>query len=326
MTSEPTSHHAPLAIRYGEHLFISGDTNHINAQHRGEIVFTDELRGEWTRILLEREQRFNALGAPFWFILAPDKQTVYRHLLPREYLFRPAAFLTQLPFVLDVAPVLSAIAKHVDVYPKTDSHWNQLGAFLAVEALQARRGLNMSDIVVQWLEASKLGDLGHKISPPETSVFLHGRLKTNSALIYDNCVPNNGRIRIWSKPAAEQAPRPNRLALFGDSFSYDLVHFLRELFDVVIHVHGFAVDYRVVEAFQPNIAISEITERFMLRLPNPPDGTPLIRLWEDKIRTKTPLEPSHGLTAPNPALFPAKVLDMVDYVEALFAPFRERMS
>lgn len=317
---------AALTIRFGEHLFINGDNNNINGQHCGQVLFPEADKAEWLRLLRARHEHFANRGIPFSFILAPDKQSVYRHILPPEYRFRPAAFLTDLPFVLDPAPVLAALAPLVDVYPRTDSHWNQLGSYLAVQAWAARNGINMPEIIGGWTENTNTGDLGHKLAQVEVSPVLKARVKSNAALIYDNLVPNNGRIRIWAKPAAECPAQPSRLVLFGDSFSYDLVHFLCALFDVVVHVHGFALDYRITDHFQPDLVIAEITERFVQRVPNPIDGEPLNRLWEDKIRTRTRLERAHGVTAPEPGSFPDAALSIAAYADELFAPFRARLS
>jgi hypothetical protein len=315
-----------LTIRFGDHLFIDGDTNHLNDQHRGIVQVTDADKASWRRIVDQRWLSCHEKGIPFLFVLAPDKQTVYRHLLPSEYQYRQAIFFTEHPCVVDPAPVLAAAAKLVDVYPRTDSHWNHLGAFMTAQMVQARLGRNFPDIIAAWVEHSKSGDLGHKVEPQETSLRLHAKLNSTSTFIYDNLVPNNGRIRIHAKSLDHLSEAHTCLVIFGDSFSYDLVHFLKEVFDLVVHVHSFAVDQRIIDAVTPTAVLSEITERFTLRLPIPGDGTPLEALWEQKIRTKTALEPR--IISPNPDLtqFSEPALQAVKIAEALFSPFRVRLA
>jgi alginate O-acetyltransferase complex protein AlgJ len=313
-------------VRYGGHLFISGDTNHINEQHQGLVTIPLADQEQWLQIMEARARFSKKIGAEFLFILAPDKQTVYRHLLPQTFSYRPASFLTKLPFVIDVAPVLSAVSKIVELYPRTDSHWNQLGSYLAVQAVQARRGVNMPDQKIDWIEDKKTGDPGVKLSPQEYAPCVRAKLTSNASLVYDNLIPNNGRVRVFSKSAAECTKPPSRLMLFGDSFSYDLIHFLKETFDIVFHVHGFALDYAVAEKFKPDLVIGEITERFVLRLPTPGDGAVLSALWQDKVLRKTPLELPHGITTPTANLFPAEVFDVIEFAEEMFAPFKQTLS
>jgi tetratricopeptide (TPR) repeat protein len=312
----------PLTIRYGDHLFISGDSNNINGQHAGLVKLPESDKIQWLKLLQARQQELASEGASFLFLLAPDKQTVYRHLLPKTDGFRLAAFLTELPYVVDVAPICAALAHFVDVYPLTDSHWNHLGALMVVQTLLARLGRNLPDFIRDWNEFDHRGDLGSKLKPPESAPRLVAELREQSRLIYDNCVPNNGRVRVWAKPLSACGERQTRLALFGDSFAYDLAHFLKEVFDIVLHVHAFSVDYRLTKVFSPDLVLSEITERFVLRVPNPGDGEPLTVLWQEKVDRRESLEALRDVVGRHSMAFPPEATRIADLAEELFAPFR----
>lgn len=313
-------------VRYGDHLFIGGDTNFVNEQHMGVVNIPAADKAEWLKILEARQVRLAKQGSSFLFLLAPDKQTVYRHLLPNTYQCRQARFLADLPYVLDVAPSLETMVKYLNLYPQTDSHWDQLGAYTVSEVILARFGINMPPLQMTWVEQSYDGDLGSKLTPPVTSVRRVAKLKSRSSLICDNLIPNNGRVRVWAKPSSVIGNRQTRLLLFGDSFSYDLVHFLKEVFDIVVHVHSFAVDYRVAEAFAPGWVICEITERFVARLPKPGDGEPLTALWQEKAKRATRLEPKHHVVAADPAVFPPEAIAIAEFAEGLFSPFRPLLT
>jgi tetratricopeptide (TPR) repeat protein len=322
----PSQNQTALTVLHGGHLFISGDTNFVNQQHDGSFAIAEADKAAWLTILSNRKNTISeTCGASFLFLLAPDKQTVYRHLLPECYCVRQAAFLTDLPDTIDVAPLLTNLAKLVDVYPRTDSHWHHLGSHVAAEMVMARLGKSLPALALEWVEQSYVGDLGHKCEPTERSIRLVAKFKPQSSLIYDNGVPNNGRVRIWSKPKLLASKTPSRLLIFGDSFSYDLVHFLKEAFDILVHVHAFAVDFRLVEASQPQHVLCEITERFLVRLPKPGDGEPLTDLWLDKVSRQDRLEPLHGVVAADDAIFPAEAVRVAHVAESLFAPFRARL-
>jgi len=221
---------------------------------------------------------------------------------------------------------LANIAKRVDIHPRTDSHWHHLGAQVAAEMVMARLGKSLPALPIEWVEQSYVGDLGHERQPTERSIRLVAKFQSGSSLIYDNGVPSNGRVRIWSKPTSSIGDTPSRLLFFGDSFSYDLIHFLKEAFDVLVHVHAFAVDFRLVYAFQPQHVICKITERFVVRLPKPGDGEPSADLWADKVKRQAPREPLHGVVAADETIFPAEAITVTHATEDLFVPFRARLS
>jgi hypothetical protein len=193
---------------------------------------------------------------------------------------------------------------------------------MVVQTLLARLGRNLPDFIRDWNEFDHRGDLGSKLKPPESAPRLVAELREQSRLIYDNCVPNNGRVRVWAKPLSACGERQTRLALFGDSFAYDLAHFLKEVFDIVLHVHAFSVDYRLTKVFSPDLVLSEITERFVLRVPNPGDGEPLTVLWQEKVDRRESLEALRDVVGRHSMAFPPEATRIADLAEELFAPFR----
>ena len=271
-----------LTVRFGDHLFLSSDSNKINEQHTGAVTMPEYRKQAWRRILLARASAMAELGISFRFLLAPDKQTIYRHLTPPEFKIRTAAHLRDLPFVIDPAPLLRAFAPMVDLYPRTDSHWNHLGAFLAAQSVVISLGLPTLDAALSWQDWAAEGDLGRKMIPPETSTRPIVQYAATSTLIYDNGVGNNGRVRVFAK-LGTSGRKPVIGLVYGDSFSYELVEFLKELFDVCVHVHGFSLDIDFVKAIRADHVVCELTERFAFRLPNPVDGRALYLIWAEKL-------------------------------------------
>lgn len=321
--------HSPAVLRFGPHLFITGDSNHINEQHQGRLPIPPARQEAWRALLRARAAAARALGADFLFLLAPDKQSVYRHLLPPSYTTRTARFLLQDPAVIDPAPALAALARTTDVYPRTDSHWNQLGALVAALAVQHRRQRNLPDILRHWEEATNPGDLGGKLDPVEASARPLARFHSPALLLHDNMVPNNGRIRIFARPSPPagepKAGEPQRLLLFGDSFSYDLAECLKELHDVTVQVHSPAMDHALLAAFRPHLVITELTERFVFRLPEIADGHVLPALWLQKIARREQLPPPRGATPEQAAALPAAARDILDWIERRFDPYRPHL-
>lgn len=270
-----------LTVRYGDHLFLAQDSNKINDQHTGQLPLPEYRKDGWKRLLALRTAKLDELKIPFRFLLAPDKQTVYRHLLPTQFRHRTAAHFRDIPNVIDVAPILRTLSPFVDLYPQTDSHWNHLGAYIAAQTVLVSLGLPTNDVDVRWKQWETEGDLGRKLVPPLASKRPLADHPSLSLLAYDNGIGNNGRVRIFCKTQTSQ--RQSTILIFGDSFSYEMVEFLKESFDVCIQVHSFAVDMALVEALKPNFVVAELTERFSFRLPSPVDANSLATIWIEKL-------------------------------------------
>lgn len=313
----------PKAVSFGDHLFIANDTNAVNEQHQGLVKTTKEVKDVWRHRISEQQSRLNDRGIRFVFALAPDKQSVYRHLLPPTFNTRQTEYLMDLEPVLDLSSPLSGLAQISDVYPRTDSHWNHLGALIASQCLMARLGMPGMKSPLTWRCENRSGDLGHKIKPHVTSEFLFAKFRTSSVLVYDNLVPNNGRILIYYKldDYLRREEAPKKLLIFGDSFSYYLVNFLKESFDLVVQVHSVGMDQRIIDTLRPDCVVAEITERFMIQAPNVSDMTPLDALLQNKVDTRTRLEPDNRVTTVDLKAFPGEISSIVRMAEAILAPF-----
>jgi hypothetical protein len=281
--SKPGGDYAPeLTVEFGEHLFIDNDSNGINQQHTGEAEMPSAVRMEWQTLLNNRHGFVRSIGSNHLFVLAPDKQSVFRHLLPTRYKFRPAAFVGEMDFVIDPTSLLQTTSRFVDTYPKNDSHWDHFGAYLAFEQIRPRLSATGSIPNIEWYDQDTVGDLGKRHWPLRRSPSRRAKFADRSKLVYTNYVPNNGGVYVHSR-VNTSTKNPTVLVFFGDSFGYALVHFLREVYDIVVHIHLLSVDLDVVRTIRPDFVISELTERFMFRVPSPADGSALKAVWLEKV-------------------------------------------
>ena len=131
---------------------------------------------------------------PYLFQIAPNPHVIYEDKLPDGERTSQERPMMQLLEHLERAgsdahvlyPVKRAKCSHIDraVYPRTATHWSELGAFIAYEAADGRawtpadfglRRLSMDD--VDWVEAPLPGDLGNKMDPKEESPFVFGDIR-----------------------------------------------------------------------------------------------------------------------------------------------------
>jgi integrase len=277
----------PAEIYYGDEkvirgkngwLFLAKDSNDVLAQHSGGVKLSDAQLTQWRYVLETRTSWLERQGCAYVVVVAPNGHSIYPENLPdsvpsaaerpvmqlMRYLEESGSFAR----VIYPVPELVAHKPHAPVYQKTDTHWNDIGAFIAydriareIEERVPMRRLSLEDFALR--DEALAGDLGHKLFPPEASPRTLARRKTPSAVLdSDNCVHGSGTVlRLRSDDA------PSRCVMFGDSFAYYLLHFFAESFARFTFVHLRKLDHEVVWRERPDVVVTVLTERFLMMVP-----------------------------------------------------------
>jgi hypothetical protein len=268
-----------LAGRRGRH-FLVRDTHDSHRQFVGQRPLSAAELDAWEQGTRARQARMAARGARLIQLIGPAPQAVHAADLPEPatlsadrpalQLLRRLRTLSPPPELLYPLDQLQRTSAWRDTFSKTDSHWNELGAYLAYEAvLQAIgdtvpvRRVTRSD--VSFYETCFTGDLGEKVLPARASVFLRARVhEVRARLVRDNRVRNHGREAEF---ACDAAP-PGVCIVFGDSWAYAMIPFLAESFRRLVFRHRVnVVDDDLVERERPDLVLTILTERFCTALP-----------------------------------------------------------
>ena len=259
-------------------LFLDNDSNEFMKQQRGELLFTDEQLDRWRNVLESRVRWLRERGTAYRFLVAPNPHSVYPDKLPFEIPAgtpRPATQLishleetgSDVPVVYPLAPLMER--RDSPVFTQTNTHWTDLGAFLAYESLMDSIGgevpvrrLRPDD--VRFNEVVKGGDLGQKVEPVESSLHVFATLKKPAArMTHDNRVFLNGhRIDYECPPAGHTV-----CLVFGDSFAHAMLPFIAESFGRVVFAHLATLDRELVREVAPDIVIRIMNERFLIKVP-----------------------------------------------------------
>jgi hypothetical protein len=256
------------------------------ADSRGRLRFTPgEIKRVETQLLAMRE-RFAACGIPFAVVVAPNKQSIYREFVMRNAAAAPPSRLDGLLAALDPAAralivdtretIRPAKARHAPVrlYNKTETHWNELGAFYGYAAIMdglrragapghaAPAAIDQYDISVQPYAG---GDMATFVlfSPwryPDENVSV--RRKTPETLIREQIID----------PRTFIARNPNgrgKLLLIGDSFTHGPVRYLQQHFAEVHRVISTSVDGEAVARLRPDAVLMLVVERNLEHLLRP---------------------------------------------------------
>jgi len=216
--------------------------------------------------------------------MVPNKSTIYPEYLPSGlHQIRPQSRLDQLldylrtrsTFrILDLRPALVAAKSGGRLYHKTDSHWNDAGAFVAYRQILRELGRiypvlhprPLSDFFVKN-ETTPGGDLAIMLGFPdilkEEQVILEPRTGPRAVI----SEPSR-KISPWVMRSATESPvaAPLKVLMLRDSFGHELMNFLSEHFARIVYHWDvrFIFDTSLIEREKPDIVIEEMVERFLL--------------------------------------------------------------
>ena len=235
--------------------------------------FTSAELEQWRDTLQDTSDWLRAQGIAYVFVIAPDKHVIYPEYMPetirRAAISRIDELVSHLREhstvrVVDLRPPLLAAKTRERLYHRTDTHWNDRGAFVGYQSIidaltedfPALRHPSRSAFeprVVQSEGLDLAGMLGLTEVLSEEDLVLVPRHPT--ARILEPLHPNR---RLTHGRIVTDAPnRGPRALVFMDSFGPALVPFLSEDFSRVVYLWQDNIDPQVVQQERPQVVIQE---------------------------------------------------------------------
>jgi alginate O-acetyltransferase complex protein AlgJ len=259
-------------------LFLHRDPNDVIGQHVGRVRLKRRGRRNWAALLKTRIATMESIESAWLCAVIPDKNFVYPEHLPaaiepaRERMvheFLGLAKKLHAPVAYGLED-LQAAKQHAQLFSKTDTHWNHRGAYVTYRTIcrdLARRGLPvvpLEEEAIQWSRDVTPGDLGSKLYPHVTSTTVRAELVAHkSRNVFDNCVQNHGRVLIFGQDSPGLT-----CVIFGESFTQNLLLFLKESFQRLVFVHTSMLVSEILEVERPDVVLSTPLERFLLKVPD----------------------------------------------------------
>lgn len=235
-------------------------------------------------------QAFSRCGMTFVLWLTPNKQTIYGEHLTGFREAKGAKRLDQLVEALreinglqlvDARTALLAAKtsfKDYDLYLRTDTHWNGLGAFVAYRSLIADL---MHGLTLTKLENADLANYEIRISPfsggdlattmlnakwrfIDTKVDLLPRFARLASIVPKEEITASTGLPItatwsnWKNPEGV-----NSVVIYGDSFGIGAAPYIQEHFGRGHFIRDHVVDGEVVGRLRANVVIQQIVERYI---------------------------------------------------------------
>ena len=246
--------------------------------------FTPAELAQWRQALETREAWLRERGIRFLVVVAPNKETIYPEHMPDLYRpLRPDSRLDQLvehlrrqrsPVeVLDLREPLRQAKAHGRIYHKTDTHWNDVGAFVAYGEILRRIGPWFPGMRSEPWPADPVvrtrsgGDLARLLALEdrfrEERIDLVPRASRRArpaGLSLPAAITNP---EDWSAFECAECGGP-RVVMYQDSFNTDLAPFLSEHFTRIVYGNSSRMLVDVIERERPGLFVQEFVERILM--------------------------------------------------------------
>lgn len=271
-------------------LFYNG--GRILEDFRCTSPFTTQELQHWKAVLEARRQWLARQGIHYVLLIGPNAQTIYPEYMPRKITrvgkqSRFDQLLAELQTVpgFDVIDVRDQLCKASQQYPtyfRTDTHWNQYGAFIGYQGLMNSlvracpdlQPLTLSDFNIRQFDVDvSEGDLAKMLNSPigipDVSVNLQPKREVRVQVV-DTDLPSVGTIARIATCGSGQA---GTAVVFHDSFFNAIEPYFNTHWSRVHYVHTADFPAEVVTAEHPRVVVQEIVERqLMAPVPtNPPE-------------------------------------------------------
>jgi alginate O-acetyltransferase complex protein AlgJ len=253
--------------------------------YHGVRPFTTEELDRWQRVLELRRAWLERRGCRYLVFIPPDKQTIYPEYLDPSYRSPHAqSRLDQLVAhlrghgskveILDIRQPMRAVKSRERLYHRTDSHWNDRGAFIGYQHLVGALSAWFPNVqpaprsVFEETASQKPGgdlatmvDLAERDREEWLSLVPKSPLRASPKKA-DVAWPVGADFPLGHPFAREcDDPRLPRAVMFHDSFYVALDPFLSEHFRRIAYVWTDDFYPEVVEREKPQVVIQEMLER-----------------------------------------------------------------
>lgn len=262
-------------------LFFTGDTSIQDYQKTSTMKAGNVKR--LLHAIIQLKEKTNEYGGVFLLVIPPNKSTIYPQYMPPEIpivgqasnLDRFIAYAEKNSNlqVLDLRPALMRASQTDQVYYKTDTHWNCIGAFSAYEEILFELAQLDPRPQAHSLESYELVSQDSVMDIPTlTGLNIHED-RMDAIPKFDVEISNAPFLnKEYPQPSLRIVVNSEKnlpdLMIFHDSFYKACLHkFIEPSFSRTISVayrEAKMDDYlSMIEAEKPDVVVVEILERFI---------------------------------------------------------------
>ena len=249
-------------------------------RHQGIVQLSTTEIKDWVEAYIKRKDEIETNGAKLYFIIVPDKHTIYKNQIPNHFSIVGKTITDQLVHalvkqqvtqVIDLRPVLQKSAFPRHIYDKYDSHWNDIGAYTGykeimdrIDPLQDIPRVTSNDI--SFKKVMKSGGLAWMIgntslyeSTFEAEIF-------NSTILHRQNYENKKKYETEEWISISSHKNSPVVICLCDSFVNNYLYkYLEQSFSKTIFKHHRSMTYdkQLIEKYHPEIVMYIVAERLI---------------------------------------------------------------
>lgn len=270
----PPKLHNNLTIEGRDGWLFFGTEENLN-DYLGSNILSDEELELYLSKMVKLNELCKAQGKELYFFIPPNKTQVYPEKMPSYTIVdsytrvqRLVDYVQANSDVKIVYPLqeLTAAKENMQVYLKTDTHWNEAGAFIGTQALYALMGMPTTDIGdVNHYEKDftsgdliRMGNLNPEDFPPDTNFEVDYKMDVAVTPLDDT------DITQWLYKTSSTSDNDCNFLIAGDSYRLFMTKYLCRDFSLFNQIHTDSVGEPEVEGLLENadIIVIESVERF----------------------------------------------------------------
>jgi alginate O-acetyltransferase complex protein AlgJ len=250
--------------------------------YRGVSPFTPAAVARWLAELEIRRAWLSERGIRYLVVIVPNKEMIYPEHMPEA--LGPVRKTTRLDQllehvrssstleVLDLREPLRAAKSRAHVYHRTDTHWNDVGAFVAYEHIVQRLHRWFPEMPATPVAVSSrtrfkaAGDLARLIALEDRFTEEWIELVPIATRRAEDVTSRRALRGRSDELAAMECPACGgpRAIMFHDSFNTNLAPFLAEHFSRIVYAAGTFFDRTLIEDEHPDVVIQQFVERVLM--------------------------------------------------------------
>ena len=297
-------------------VFSTSASDSVIIGDDGYLFYGDEVASYVENTSLDSRRIFSAalnlslmqeyaesLGSEFYFTVAPNKSSIYPEKMPYNYIQGENTVLSELEEYLDELNVnyidlKAALTESEDyeevLYHKLDSHWNNLGASAAYDAIETALGTEHKDFtsIAYLAEDDFDGDLYEMLYPEGTEKDTNYYFDYEPAYQVVNMTgpetPAASTDITFETKVDDGSVSDSKLLMFRDSFGNALAPLLAEDYSSALFKRAVPYDLTLAETASADKVVVEIVERNIKNLSSDAVGASALAKFPAPVREIEP--------------------------------------
>jgi len=272
-------------------VFLGNSTHNVKSSHNGKKLLSKRAIKRITNNVKANNEWSTENGIQYYLCIAPDKHSIYSDKLPsyfnKNLVHRNLDkvvenLINQEIEIIDSRKRLIALKDQFSLYAKTDSHWNDNGAFFCYQDIIRKIGLKFTNLGPEFKRNDFNIAIENSHNKTTTDMINISRYIKENDVNYKQIkgighsykkekkrikVPTNykGLKSIFEDRYTSENKNGLKILVFKDSFTNRLKKFLIPHFEETVFIENFhKFDKDLIKRENPDIILHEIVERASL--------------------------------------------------------------